>query len=102
MRNKGNKRGSNTVGIKKAIQDFIKSQNLKPRFDEVTLITSWEELMGEPIAKRTGKIFFKNDVLFVEINSAPLKHELSLTKSKILGILENKFGKGMVSDIIFM
>ena len=58
--------------------------------------------MGAPIAKRTNKLFVKNRTLFVELNSAALKHELSLSKSKIMSIFEEEFGRKLIDDIVFL
>ena len=58
--------------------------------------------MGKPIAKRTTKIFIKEKVMFVELTSAPLKQELSLSKTKILQILNNEAGENLLEDIVFI
>ena len=39
--------------------------------------------------------------LKVKIDSAPLKNELNLSKSKVLEILEKELGKGVIEDIVF-
>jgi predicted nucleic acid-binding Zn ribbon protein len=66
------------------------------------LISSWEVLMGKPIAARTSKIYINNKTLFVQITSAPLKKELSMSKRRILELLEREGGKGIVEDIHFL
>jgi hypothetical protein len=58
--------------------------------------------MGTPIAKRTKRVFVKDRKLFVELNSAPLKHELNLSKRMILDIFDQEFGQKMLDDIIFI
>ena len=88
--------------MKEAVQDLLNAYRIKDRFDEAQLISSWEKLMGPPIAKRTNKIFIKNKVMFVELNSAPLKHELNQSKSKVLSLFSKEFGQGIVNEVIFM
>ena len=88
--------------MKSAITEMLNTYNLKKRYDAANVIASWERLMGKTIANRTGKIFIKKQVLFVEIQSSPLKHELNMSKSKILDILNKEFGEGVVDEIIFM
>jgi hypothetical protein len=58
--------------------------------------------MGSPIAKRTKRIFVKDRKLFVELTSAPLKHELTLSKGKILDIFDREFGQNLLDDIVFI
>lgn len=95
-------RKSTTSTVGEAINDLLKNYHLTERFDEKKLINSWSELMGPTISKRTGKIYIKNKVLFVEINSAPLKNELTMSKAKVKQILEKEFGKGVINEIIFV
>lgn len=99
---KYNTRKSDISTVGEAINDLLNSYRLKGRFDEAKLVSSWERLMGKTIANRTGKIFIKKQVLFVEINSAPLKHELNLSKSKIIDIFEREIGHGIIEEIIFL
>ncbi|ELR69690.1 hypothetical protein C900_04667 [Fulvivirga imtechensis AK7] len=88
--------------LKSAITEMLNTYNLKRKYDAANVIASWEKLMGKTIANRTGKIFVKKQVLFVEIQSAPLKHELNMSKSKILDIFKREFGEGVVDEVIFM
>ncbi len=94
------KASTSTVG--EAISELLKSYRLQERFDEKKLIHSWTELMGRTIGSRTGKIYIKNKVLFIEINSAPLKNELNMSKTKVMDVLSNEFGKAVIKEIIFV
>lgn len=95
-------RRSDTAPIGEAMKDLLSNYNLKGRFDQNRLIVSWEQLMGKMIAQRTGKIFFKGTTLYVEIQSAPLKHELKLAKTKIIENFDRDIAKGVVEEIVFM
>ncbi|MBL6446890.1 DUF721 domain-containing protein [Fulvivirga sp. 29W222] len=99
---KYNLRKSDISTVGEAINDLLEGYRLRGRFDEARLVSSWERLMGKTIANRTGKIFIKNKVLFVEINSAPLKHELNLSKTKIIDIFEREIGREVIGEIIFL
>ena len=99
---KYNERKSDVSTVKEAINDLLEGYRLRGKYDEARLLSSWQSMMGKTIADRTGKMYIKNQVLFVEIQSAPLKHELNLSKRKILDILEREIGTGVVAEIIFM
>ena len=94
------KAGTSTVGD--AISEMLKKYHLKPRFDEMQVVAAWPGLMGKTIADKTGKIFVKNQVLFVEIKSAPLKHELNMSKHKVMEVIGKEFGEETIADIVFM
>ena len=102
MYNKYESRKSEVFTLKEAVQDLLNTYRLKDRFDEAQLIASWEKIMGAPIAKRTNKIFIRNKVMFVELKSAPLKHELNQSKSKVLNLFRQEFGHEIVKEVIFM
>ncbi len=102
MYKKYDNRKAEVFTMKEAVQDLLNAYRLKDRFDEAQLIASWEKIMGAPIARRTNKIFIKNKVMFIELKSAPLKHELNGSKSKVLALFRQEFGQDIVNEVIFM
>src|SRR5687768_8479437 len=100
MSNKNSKNDIQTLG--EAIRDMLNSYRLTSKFDEATLINSWERIAGKPIAKRTKKISIRNKVLFVELDSPSMKHDFSLHKTQVLEMFKKEFGSGIISDIVVM
>jgi predicted nucleic acid-binding Zn ribbon protein len=96
------KRDKNTQPLGQAIRQLLNSYQLTTKFDEATLINSWEKLVGKPIAKRTKKLYVRNKVLFVEFDSSSMKHDFVLHKSKVLELLKKEFGDQIVTEIIIM
>lgn len=100
-KNKFSDRKSGTSSVKDAIEAMLDSYKLRGKFDQTKLINSWESMMGKPISRRTEKIFIKEKMLFVKLNSAPLRQELTIAKSKVLEIIHKHFDKNLVEDIKF-
>jgi predicted nucleic acid-binding Zn ribbon protein len=92
----------NSMHIGQAIQQLLNKYHIKSKFDEANLINSWENLVGKPVAKRTKKLYIRNKVLFVELESPSLKNDLSIHKSKIIDLLQKEFGTEVVKDLVFM
>jgi predicted nucleic acid-binding Zn ribbon protein len=88
--------------IGQAIQQLLKDFHIKSKFDEANLVASWERLVGKPIARRTRKVFVRNKVVFVELDSPAMKHDLNLHKVQILEIFRKEFGKDAVGDLVIM
>ena len=88
--------------FKEAFGRFLQSESLEKKFQEKELIHSWGEIMGEPIAKRTSKIFIKDHTLFVALTSAPLRQELQMAKNKVLALLEKHLGRRVINDVKFL
>ena len=95
-------RNKDTTTVKEAMNQLLDSYKLRRKFTETQLINSWSKLMGESIAKRTKNIYFKDEKLFVELTSAPLKQELSMSKGKILELFMGEFNELLVKDVIFL
>ena len=88
--------------VGQAIQDLLKEYHIKSRFDEANLVASWERLVGKSVAKRTRKVFVRNKVVFVELDSPAMKHDLHLHKNHILEVFRKEFGNDAVGDIVIM
>ncbi len=97
-----NYRKAEPATLKEAINRMYEAYNLKRKVDEGTIIGFWPRIMGKPIATRTTNLFFKDKKLIVELNSAPLKQELILSKPKILELFAKEVGSGVVEDVVFL
>ena len=95
-------RNPKATPIREAMNKMFNEYRLTKRFSEMKLVGSWEKIMGKPIAARTSKLSIKEKTLFVKLSSAPLKKELSMSKNRILELLEREGGKGIIKDIHFL
>jgi len=96
-----NYRNKEAVKLGEALDQMFDTFNLKNKANQTSIITMWEELMGKTIASRTTKIFFKGNILYVELTSAPLKQELILARNKIISLLQEHVGEDAIKDIVF-
>jgi predicted nucleic acid-binding Zn ribbon protein len=86
--------------LEEAFRAFLDRYKLNQKFDETYLLVHWEKIMGLPIAKRTTQLHVHKKVLFVTVNSAPLKQELIHSKQTILRLFEKEVGAGVIEDIV--
>jgi predicted nucleic acid-binding Zn ribbon protein len=87
--------------IKEAFNQLLKVYKLDSKIAESNLIASWEKLMGAAIAKHTKDIKIYKRQLYITLDSAALRNELSLGKSKIITMLNDNAGKELIDDIVF-
>lgn len=92
---------SNEILLKDAIEAFLKENKLDTKINETRLIRAWEEVTGKLIARHTIDIYVKNRVLFVKVDAAALREELSYQKSKLLAKLNKSAGVDVIEDIKF-
>lgn len=100
MRKNEKSRKGQPESLGEAIQEMLKSFHIEDKFNEANLVNSWEKIMGTPIAKRTSKVYIKDKKLFVHINSAPLKHELTMSRDKILVLIAKELGASIVNEVV--
>ncbi len=93
---------SNQQTLKEAIQQLINSYKLGDKLCEVRLINSWEKVVGKMIANHTINLYVKKGKLYIKLDSAALKHELSFSKQKIVKLLNKEVGESVVKDVVFL
>lgn len=93
-------RRSKTISLAEALNDYIKEMNLGSKLSEVAVINSWEEIVGKAISSRTTKIFIKNSVLHVHLNSSVVRNELLMLREVIREKLNQKAGSEVIKDIV--
>lgn len=87
-----------TIG--QAIRDLLNSYHINSKFDEMSVVSSWERLVGKPISKRTKKVFLKNKRLYVEFDSPSMKQDFMLHKADIIKIFQKEFGSDAIEEIV--
>lgn len=92
---------NNQRTIKQAIDELLKTYQLDGKMAELKLINSWEKIMGGMISKHTTDIFIRNKYLFVKLDSAALRQELSYGKEKIVKMLNDAAGGHVIEQIVF-
>ncbi|MFO7822300.1 MAG: DUF721 domain-containing protein [Cyclobacterium sp.] len=99
---KGNQRTSNTSPLKEVFEELLEAYKLKDKYSEKTVIQEWGMLMGKTVASRTQSLSIRKKILYVKISSGPLKKEMAMNKSKILLLIEEKYGKAVVEDLVLL
>jgi hypothetical protein len=95
-------RKANVHSLKECIDELLDMYRIRGKFNQTQVIASWEKLMGTPVSRRTTDIFFRDNTLFVRLSSAALKHELSMSKSKIITLLNEDAGAKIVEEVVFL
>lgn len=86
--------------MESAFKELLKAYRLEDKFQEKSLIYSWPEIVGSTISSRTTSVYIKDKKLFVKLNSGPIKKELMMNKQKVIKLIEERFGKEIIEDIV--
>ncbi|UOQ75420.1 DUF721 domain-containing protein [Hymenobacter sp. 5516J-16] len=97
-----NSRKSDIVPLKDGITALLRAYRLQGKLNEVTVVASWERVMGKAIAMKTQEVYVSNHKLFVRLTSAPLKHELIMAKTRVLENLNAEVGEDIITEVVFL
>ena len=93
-------RRSKTITLAEAVNDYIREMNLGGKLSEIAVINSWEEIVGKAISSRTTKIFIKDHILYVHLNSSVVRNELLMLREALREKLNKKAGSEVIIDIV--
>jgi len=93
-------RRSRTISLAEAMKDYIREMNIEDKLLEVNLIGSWEAMVGKAIASRTSKVYIKDHVLYIRLNSSVARNELMMLMEALRERLNEKAGKEIVREIV--
>ena len=88
--------------LKELMQHISASSHLKPSLEQSRIRSVWRETLGASIDRYTRRIYFSNGVLYAEIQSAPLKNELSLEVQKLKKRLNGELEGVSIERIVFL
>jgi predicted nucleic acid-binding Zn ribbon protein len=95
-------RYNNKHKIDDFIQIFLKQYGLEKGYQEYKVLEAWKKMMGPTINSRTTNLQLQDKTIYVRLSSAPLKQELSMSKSKILENLKSELPGADITDIRFL
>lgn len=94
-------RRSKTITIAEAMKEYLSEMNLEKKLSEINLINSWEEMVGRAISSRTTKVYIKDQVLYVHLNSSIVRNELLMLREALMEKLnERAAGSLHIKDIV--
>jgi predicted nucleic acid-binding Zn ribbon protein len=93
-------RRSKTISLAEAMQDYIKEMNLGPKLKEISILSSWEEMVGKAISSRTDKVYIRAGVLYVHLKSSIVRNELMMIREGLREKLNNQAGEEIIKEII--
>jgi len=87
------------IQIKEALDGYFKALGIDEKVHETSVLSKWEELMGEAVSKRTENRYIKNKVLHLQISSAVMRDELQHDKQAIIEKVNAAAGCKLINDI---
>jgi predicted nucleic acid-binding Zn ribbon protein len=93
-------RRSKTISLAEAMKDYIKEMNLGTKLKEVSLLNSWDAIVGKAISSKTSKVYIKDKVLIVHLNSSIVRNELMMMREPLRERLNREAGEELIMEIV--
>ena len=100
------RRINRVVCLKDEIDDFVKYIGLDERMQEFKILEVWKECVGDAIAKFSRPVELKKNKLFVKVENAVWRFELSAKRNEIISrlnvLLYKEDKKKNIKEIVFI
>ncbi len=90
----------NDQKFNEVLQEMVNRYRLKSKLHQTKINSLWGELMGPTISTYTRNISVRKKTLYITIDSASLKNELSLAKKKIIKIINEELGENYIEEVV--
>lgn len=81
------------------LQQVLAGTKIGQGLDEMHAVTACYEVLGNAISVYIKEATVKNGTLCLRLNSAPLRHELFMSRDKLIKQINEKLGIQIIQDI---
>ena len=94
-------RKSNESTMAEALSLLLKTYKLEDGCNRIRVLRQWEKVMGPKLVRYTRELQFNNGEVFIKLDSAPLRNELSMSATKLIEALNEGLPVPVVKSIRF-
>lgn len=88
--------------LKNLLQKMVEEMSWEEKLAETAIRQIWAAKMGTTINQYTREISLRKGKLFIQIQSAPLKQELSYQRDKIRDMMNAQLGERVVAEVVVL
>jgi hypothetical protein len=90
----------NDFPISTILKEWSQSPKIKPNLIQQKLEAGWADWFGKLISKNTDKLTVRNNTLYIQVKSGPVKYEMQMSRDKIMQVIHEKLGENYFDQII--
>ncbi len=88
--------------LSEIVFDIMREEKIGSQMLENRVVNMWQVIVGPHVGRVTQRVYMNNGVLYVQLASSVLKHELLQQKGRIIGRINDAVGEGVVKDVFFI
>ncbi len=93
------KRRKNDLTLGEAMDRLVDAYGLREKLDEQAVASLWDELAGGMVARHTVAVKLRRGKLYIKVDSAPLRQELTYMREGLIKTINTKMGREVVEKI---
>lgn len=82
------------------LDSYLRLHGVQDKYLAAKIVNNWDDIAGILTAKNTEEIFVENSILYVKIESAPLRYELNLIKVQLKEKINKYLERNLIRDIV--
>lgn len=94
-------RKENIQSLGDALKLLVQSLGIEKQVEQYKIFDVWNDVVGQQVAKVAQPERLANGVLFVSVNNAPWRTELTFRKKEILEKIHQQTNSKSITDIKF-
>lgn len=83
------------------LRDLLEETSLQSRMDELKAAELWPKVVGKEIAAQSSRPYVKKGRMQIGVPNASLRNELNINRSRLREIINQNFGKEIITEIRF-
>lgn len=93
-------RKTNDQPFKEVLEQWLKSYKYKSKLNQTRVAEAWNDMMGLTITTYTRRIHIRKNTVYIQIDSASLRQELTYGKDKIKHNLNKRLGDTVIETVV--
>ena len=90
------------INLSNELDEFMEYIGLSEKMQDMKILKVWNECVGDTISQFSKPVDIKKNKLYVSVENAVWRYELSARKEEILGRVNEILKNKKVKDIIFV
>lgn len=93
--------GRKEISLGEALKAAFKESGMDNKLQETRLLENLNQILGEHISKHIQSKRISKSILYIRLNSAALRHELSYRRDELKKALNESIHQELLKDIVF-
>ena len=93
-------RKAEALSLSDALQVWLRLSGHGARLEDARAELAWKEVMGEAVSRKTRYLKVRSGVMTVELDSAPMKEEFMMARTRIRAMINEHLGVETIREVI--